>query len=230
VPDLDTRRPPGSNGPSKLHRFIDASRQHISAVGRLRNRIMVRNCWVRSAVRHRWGLGFSILSLVILAAVLIVWRDLGNPSEEGANQSPQEMPEYTAEYQGDEADCYLEAGGESGTAEIGTCYDVYTKATDETQLARVTRSIVLGGQHDRSAVVRVFFHDSARYDTFATAFYFGDKRQVPPCVTLGREQLDSATVWHGIYVLSGLVGGEGEGTTCNPPKLLRPHAPDRPGL
>jgi len=165
-------------------------------------------------VRHRLGLLYSILSLVILATVLIVWRDFGNPSEEAANQSPQEIPEYTAEYQDDEADCYVAGGDGSDTAGIATCYDVYMKATDEKQLARVTSDVVFGGESGNSYVVRVSFHDPGGSYPYATAFYFGDKQQVPPCVTLGREQLDSATVWHGIYVLRGDVGGEGEGTTC----------------
>jgi hypothetical protein len=93
-------------------------------------------------------------------AVLIVWRHFGNPSEEAANQSPQEILEYTAEYQDDEADCYLEGGGANGTAGIATCYDVFTKATDETQLARVTRDVVSRGQHEGSAVVRVRFYNT----------------------------------------------------------------------
>jgi hypothetical protein len=126
-------------------------------------------------VRHRWGLGYSLLSLVILAAVLIVWRHFGNPSEEAANQSPQEIPEYTAEYLDDEADCYLEGGGANGTAGIATCYDVFTKATDETQLTRVTRDVVSRGQHEGSAVVRVRFYNTGGYYVSATAFYFGDK-------------------------------------------------------
>jgi hypothetical protein len=52
--------------------FVAAGTQHIS--------VGVRSI-VRVMVRHRWGLLYSILSLVILAAVLIVWRDFGNPSE-----------------------------------------------------------------------------------------------------------------------------------------------------
>jgi hypothetical protein len=173
-------------------------------------------------VRHRWGLLYSILSLVILATLLIVWRDFVNPSEEAANQSTQEIPKYTADYQDDEADCYLAGGDGSNAAGIGTCYDVYIKATDEKQFARVASDVVFGGESGSSYVVRVFFYDPGGSSPYATAFYFGVKEEVPPCVTLGREQLDSATVSDGIYVLSGAVGGEGEGTTAMHLDLLEP--------
>jgi hypothetical protein len=229
MPDFDTRKPQVPDRPSKLHMFVAAGRQLIFSVGRLSNRMMVRNSWVRSAVRHRWGVGFSILSLVILAAILIVWSDFGNPFEEAANQSSQAIPEYTAEHQDDESDCYVTGGDGSNAAGTATCYDVYMKATDEKQLPRVASDVVFGGGEAISYVARVSFYDPGGSSAYATAFYFADKEAVPPCVTLGREQLDSATVWDGIYVLRGDVGGEGEGTTCDAPGPLSSPVPGRPG-
>ena len=62
MPDFDTRRPQEPDQPNRLHMFVVASKQHISAVGRWTGRIMIRH----------WRLGLSVSYLAVLV-VLTAW-------------------------------------------------------------------------------------------------------------------------------------------------------------
>src|SRR5918994_6866531 len=63
MPDFDTRKPQEPDRPSRLHLFVVASKQHISAVGRSIARTMMRH----------WRLGLSISFLAVLAGSLTAW-------------------------------------------------------------------------------------------------------------------------------------------------------------
>jgi hypothetical protein len=60
MPDFDTRRPQEPDQPNRLHMFVVASKQHISAVGRWTGKIMIRH----------WRLELSVSFLAVLAVVL----------------------------------------------------------------------------------------------------------------------------------------------------------------
>src|SRR5215203_3912589 len=111
MPDFDTRRPPEPDRPSRMHLFVVASRQHISAIGRWRDRTMARHRWVRIMVRYRWGLGLSLLVsllvLVILGAVIID-RTVETPAE----QLDQEKAQLDQELQLKAPPAYKVPGGE----------------------------------------------------------------------------------------------------------------------
>jgi hypothetical protein len=147
------------------------------------------------------GVGFPVGAYLLSAAT--------------AEHGPNNMPQYRAEYQTDEADCFPHT----------TCYDVYTTATDMEVLALIADRIIIGNGYDadvheddavspnfhetvgqgnafKAHRVVVFFHhphDASIYR--ATAYYSGHKG--PPKEVMSEGSWDQATVWRDIYVVDG---------------------------
>jgi hypothetical protein len=158
MPDFDTRRPPGTKRPSKLHVFVAASKQHMSAVAsRLRTsaRALLRN----KNMIQLLGLGLSFLLLTVLAGVIIVWaakttadQRAGPPTEQLSQkiQTPPTpahnyLPEDPSKAGEDNFECELENKAYFDFYDAN-CSAVNTKAADPVKLASITQQIK-GGQH-----------------------------------------------------------------------------------
>jgi hypothetical protein len=165
MPDFDTRRPPlDPDRPSRLDMFVAASKQHISAVGRWKDRTMLRH----------WRLGLSVSFLALLAGTLTAWavethseqvdEELDWAVETPSEQLRQEIktpptPYYGVYYEvstlssGSSADpeCDLSSVGDyedssedysyEDSSEDYSCLTVITKATDPVELASITQEV-----------------------------------------------------------------------------------------
>ena len=163
-------------------------------------------------------IGVGTVPLVVVVVVVGVPVGAYLLSAAAAEHGPSNLPQYTAEYQNDEADCFP----------YTTCYDVYTTATDVEVLALIADRVIIGNGYDANiheddAVspnpnfheppvvqdndfeahrVVVFFHhphDPSIY--IATAYYSGHKG--PPKEVMSEGSWDQATVWRDIYVVGG---------------------------
>jgi hypothetical protein len=63
MPDFDTRRPQEPDRPSRMHMFVVALMQHIAAVGRWKERAMMRH----------WRLWLRVSLFAVLAGQLSRW-------------------------------------------------------------------------------------------------------------------------------------------------------------
>jgi hypothetical protein len=86
MPDFDTRRPPGTKRPSKLHVFVVASGQHFSAV---------------ASRLHISTRALSIILLALLDVILIVWAVETPVDQLGQEIQPQPTPAYRAAVESD---------------------------------------------------------------------------------------------------------------------------------
>jgi hypothetical protein len=176
MPHFDTRGPRKQKPPIKLR---------IAAIAnKLRSPLM--------SIR----LSTLLISAGIVPLVVVV-VGVGVPvgayllSATAAERDLDDLPQYRAEYQNDEADCFP----------YTVCYDVYTTATDMKVLALIgERIIIFNGYHDDRVVVSFDNpHDASSYS--ATAYYSGHKG--PPKEVMSQGSWDQATVWHDIYVVDG---------------------------
>jgi hypothetical protein len=200
MPHFDTRNPRKQNPPIKL-RIAAIANKLRSPLMSIRLSTLLIGAGIVPLVVVVVGVGFPVGAYLLSAAA--------------AEHGPNNMPQYRAEYQNDEADCFPNT----------TCYDVYTTATDMEVLALIADRIIIGNGydadvHEDDAVspnfhemvvqdnafeahrVVVFFHhphDPSIYG--ATAYYSGHKG--PPKEVMSEGSWDQATVWHGIYVVDG---------------------------
>ena len=206
MPDFDTRRPQEPDRPSRMHMFVVASRRHISALGRLRDRIMVRHRWARNLVRHRWGLGFGVV-LPVVIAVFIFWPEQTPTDQLDQKIKPHLTPNYIRKGEG----CALSEFGYSAscfivlTASKSISTELGTTPGDETaeqqyaaqnlrMVAAVTEEIVgptFGKVGSSSDVVRISFGEIAYQSQapYATSYCFKSKHVA---VTALRGLLDDA--------------------------------------
>ena len=151
MPDFDTRRPQEPDQPNRLHMFVVASKQHISAVGRWSKRTMIRH----------WRLGLSVSFLAVLAGTLTAWavethseqvdQKLDWAVETPSEQLGQEIklpptPAYQDYYEDSSLSPVSSDGTECDVSEIGHyeeygCHLVITKVTDPAELASITQEL-----------------------------------------------------------------------------------------
>jgi hypothetical protein len=156
MPDFDTRTPQEPDKPSKLQIFLAARRQQISAVGRLRDRIMgrfrwvrfmVRHRWVRFIVRHRWSLGLSLPLIIPFLVVLKAVITYEPPAVQLDQKIPsQPTPAYDVVLEDSDSSAYSCEPEDVGYDDF-SCSAVFTKATDEVKLASITEDLSVGAVH-----------------------------------------------------------------------------------
>jgi hypothetical protein len=144
MPDFDTRKPQEPDRPSRLHMFVVASRQYMSAVGRWRPR-MPRH-------PYRWALGMSLLPLLVIAVATMggaIEEHLAYKLDKDVELKP--TPAYDLMYEnpalqgsspGDDCEFDYADNGYSGYE----CLYVITKATDAVTLASITNEVVSSGE------------------------------------------------------------------------------------
>jgi hypothetical protein len=192
MPDFDTRRPQEPDRPSRLHMFVAASKQQISAVGRWSKRTMIR---------HR-RLGLSVSFLAVLAGTLTAWTvwavethsEQVDQKLDWAVETPREQlgqeiklpptPEYSLYYEASTlsggssaaADCVLP---DEGQYDAYACEDVITKVTGPVKLASITEELkadpksgseVAGGAY--IDVMQVSFSRSEQSNAHSTSYCF----------------------------------------------------------
>src|SRR5215211_247443 len=152
MPDFDTRRPQEPDRPSRLHMFVVGRwkvMQHISAVGRWKDRAMMRH----------WRLWLRVSLLAVSAGGLTAWAvephieqvdekldwAVETPSEQvGREIKAPPTPAYNHYYEastlsgGSSAECDL---SKIGHYEAYACHDVITKVTDPAELASITQEL-----------------------------------------------------------------------------------------
>ena len=193
MPDFDTRTPQEPDQPNRLHMFVVASKQHISAVGRWTGRIMIRH----------WRLGLSVSFLAVLAVVLTAWAVRTHSEQvdgklDWAVETPSEhldqeirtspTPAYQLYYEASSlyesssaSDCVLAYQGHYDGYD---CIHLITKASDPEELASITQElraepssgtdVAMAAESD-FAVVKVWFRRSELADAHATSYCFGSK-------------------------------------------------------
>jgi hypothetical protein len=174
MPDFDTRKPQEPDRPSRLHMFVVASRQYMSAVGRWRPR-MPRH-------PYRWALGMSLLPLLVVAVATMpsaVEKHLAYKLDKDVELKPTpafdlmyEDPALQGSSPGD--DCELDYA-EHGYSGYG-CFYVKTEATDAVTLASITNE-VLSSRYTGGAQVEFSRseHDWYSGDPQAISYCFDSK-------------------------------------------------------
>jgi hypothetical protein len=187
MPDFDTRRPQEPDQPNRLHMFVVASKQHISAVGRWTGRIMIRH----------WRLGLSVSYLAVLVVLTAQAVRTYSEQEDGkldwavetpAEQLGQEIelpptPAYSLYNDMDSSAYYCEP--EDAGYAPSVCFGVGTKTSDAMKLASITEDIVTESDYGDSRVHRLkVIHGSNDhgYEIFATIYCF--KRKIGKSVAV----------------------------------------------
>src|SRR5688500_7694478 len=150
MPDFDTRAPQEPDQPNRLHMFVVASKQHISAVGRWTGRIMIRH----------WRLGLSVSFLAVLVVLTAQAVRTTSEQEDGqldwAVETPGEQlgqeielpPSPTYEVKDEESDLIGDASASALCDHLYAnhydnyvCLSVTTKVTDPVKVASITQEL-----------------------------------------------------------------------------------------
>jgi hypothetical protein len=220
MPDFDTRKPQESSEPDRFRVQLVASKLRTLAIAAKPRAHPITNRLRSLLISVRLStllIGVGTVPLVV--AVVVVGFPVGAYllSAAAAQHGPNNLPQYEAEDQGDEADCFP----------YTTCYDVYTTATDTEVLALVADRLIIGNGYDADVqenyavspspnlhepVVQdnafeahravVFFHQPHDPSILsATAYYSGHKG--PPKELMSEGSWEHATVRRDIYVVGG---------------------------
>jgi hypothetical protein len=172
MPDFETRRPPGTERPSRAHMFEVAFREDVSALAE-RLHISTRSV--------------SIFFLAVLAVILIFWA-VKTPAEQLDNEI-QLKP--TPAYNDVSAEFSTDSDGDSGSSCLSeatvNCYKVFTEPTSAVKLASITKEVLGSGGGGKSVSVEFFTEntDGTPGDVIGTSYCFDSKDEA--ISTLGED-------------------------------------------
>jgi hypothetical protein len=157
----------------------------------------------RGAEKRRMSIGLvrRIVPLVVCAYVAVACAH-----DQGFAHAQRNLPPYKAVYVDDEADCY-----DTYTNMSGTCFDVYTKATDLEDVARIVHEIYETDDQTQSyegVFVEFYFENpDCAIGCPSFAYYSGSE---PISMSHVRSQWESqgeslphGGVVHGVYIVYG---------------------------
>jgi hypothetical protein len=162
MPDFETRRPPGTNRPSRAHTFEVAFREYVTALAE-RLHISTRSV--------------SIFFLALLAVILIFWA-VETPFEQLDNEIRlKPTPEYV---DGGIEDFSTNNDGDSGYSSlkpegVDYSYIVITGPTSAVELASITEELLADGSSGTVRVKFVDFSTAVPGDSVGMSYCFDSK-------------------------------------------------------
>jgi hypothetical protein len=157
----------------------------------------------RGPKKRRMPIGL-VNRIVLLVACAYV--PVACAHDQGVAHNRGKLPPYKAEYVDDEADCY-----DTYTNMSGTCFDVYTKATDLEDVARIVKRIYETDEqtedYDGVFVQFYFENPDCAIGCPSDAYYSGDEPlSMDHVKDLWESQgfsLPHGKVVHGVYIVYG---------------------------